>query len=543
MNSSSEPKSPAPTAAPPGYDATGRTQMVANVLASWGGQFIFIIAGFIMPRLIDRQLGQSLLGVWDFSWSVVGYFGLVQVGIVASISRYVAMHRTSGDQSGINRAVSSVSCLLVPMAGLIVLLTIGTVAGMGSLAKDSLGENLSDARWVVLLLGLEIAVQTAFSGFGGVITGCHRWGIHNAITAGSYFVTVVGMITALLLGGGLRAMAAIHFSCELAAWGARYFVAHRICPGLSVGLRHATRDTTRTMFRYGAKSWAPGIADLVLNQTINVVIAASLGPAALAVYARSRNLVKYARDLVTKMAAVLVTSVSSLHATGEREQIQELILKATRYSAFLTLPITLLLAVSGGPLLRVWMGERYADGWLVGLLALGHTGSILQLPVLGILAGMNRHGRLALANALGSAVAALGVVIVLKGLKLGLVEVAVAGTWPLVLVNLIYAPVHTCRVSGLSLAKYVREAFLFPLLCQVPFILCLISARLLFPERPALAFFGGGVAGALLLAPIYWRHVVPPSIKQALIRRIRPVPAGRPRPGVGDISPVKTDTV
>jgi len=37
-------------------DMTGRKNMVTNVLAGWGGEGIFIVAGFIMPRMIDRRL-------------------------------------------------------------------------------------------------------------------------------------------------------------------------------------------------------------------------------------------------------------------------------------------------------------------------------------------------------------------------------------------------------------------------------------------------------------------------------------------------------
>src|SRR5262245_12728769 len=409
------------------------------------------------------------------------------------------------------------------MAGAIALLAVSTVALMGSFKADALGDHLSDARWVVLLLGFEMAVQTAFASFGGVITGCHRWGIHNAINAGSYFLTVAGMIVALLMGGGLRAMATIHFSCELVAWVARLFIAQRICPTLSVRFAHASRETSLAMFHFGAKAWVPSVVDVILNQTTNILIAAYMGPAALAIYARSRNLVKYARDLVTKMAAVLVASVSSLHAMGERDQIQELIIKATRYSAFLTLPITMLLAICGGPLVHLWLGERYANGWLVGILAAGHTGAILQLPVMAILAGMNRHGRLAIANMVGSSIAALGVVCVLGWLKLGLVWVAFAGTWPLVVVNFIYAPGHICRRTGLAVNKYVREAFVFPLVCTLPFMICLVAARLLFSARPAMAFLVGGAIGALLLVPIYWRHVIPPSLKRKLLQKRRPI--------------------
>src|SRR5262245_46687023 len=133
-------------------DMTGRQEMVANVLASWGGQFIFIIAGFVMPRMIDRHLGQSLLGVWDFCWSLVGYFSMVHVGVIASISRFVAMHRANDDQLGINRSVSSVTCLLLLMAAMIALLTFVSVELMGRLKKDALNDHLPDARWVVLLL-------------------------------------------------------------------------------------------------------------------------------------------------------------------------------------------------------------------------------------------------------------------------------------------------------------------------------------------------------------------------------------------------------
>lgn len=540
MSSTTETRSNTPASQRPADDVTGRKQMVANVLASWGGQLIFIIAGFIMPRMIDRQLGQSLLGVWDFSWSVVSYFGLVQVGIVASISRYVAMHRASGDAQGANRSISSVTCLLLLMAGVITLLTIGSVALMGRLEKDALGDHLPDARWVVLLLGLEMAVQTAFASFGGIITGCHRWGIHNTITAGSYLVTVVGMIAALLLGGGLRVMAVIHFSCDAAAWIVRYFVAYRVCPALSVRFAYATRETALEMFKFGGKAWLPSVVDLFLNQTTNILIAAYMGPAALAIYARSRNLVKYARDLVTKMAAVLVASVSSLHAAGERGQIQDLVIKATRYSAFLTFPITMLLAISGGPLLRVWMGPHYANPWLLGILAVGHAGAILQLPVWAILAGMNRHGRLAIANTIGSAVAALGVICVLSWLKLDLVWVALAGTWPLAVVNFIYAPAHVCRRASLPVQKYFKEAFLLPLIYTSPFAVCLTAANLWF-VNPAVAFFGGGFLGGILLAPIYWRHVLPNSLKRSFIQKVRTVTPGFLSRRAGTIPPAKTD--
>src|ERR1044072_6796478 len=134
-------------------DLSGRKRMAGNVLATWAGHSIFILGGFVLPRMIDHRLGQELLGVWDFAWSLVNYFSLVQVGIVGSVSRFVAMYRAKNDFAGFNRAVSSVTCVLLFMSVIVILLTWATIRSLSSFGGPSLRMYLEDARWVVLLLG------------------------------------------------------------------------------------------------------------------------------------------------------------------------------------------------------------------------------------------------------------------------------------------------------------------------------------------------------------------------------------------------------
>ena len=46
---------------------------------------MFIVAGFLMPRMMDYYVGQRLLGVWDLGWSIVSYFELAQIGVGSSV--------------------------------------------------------------------------------------------------------------------------------------------------------------------------------------------------------------------------------------------------------------------------------------------------------------------------------------------------------------------------------------------------------------------------------------------------------------------------
>src|SRR6185312_6131153 len=74
-------------------DSSGRDRLAWNAMASWAGHFVFIVAGFVMPRQIDRHLGQVGLGIWDFGWTAVNYFILAQIGVGVSVNRYVARYR------------------------------------------------------------------------------------------------------------------------------------------------------------------------------------------------------------------------------------------------------------------------------------------------------------------------------------------------------------------------------------------------------------------------------------------------------------------
>src|SRR5207248_768527 len=132
---------------------------------------------------------------------------------------------------------------------------------------------------------------------------------------------------------------------------------------------------------------------------------------------------------------------------------------------------------------------------------------------LAILQGMNRHGRLAIANLAGSIISVCAVVWVLIEMKFGLLEVAMAATVPLLLVNAIYAPIHTCRCIGLPWGSYVTQTFVYALVRTLPFGACLLGARWVFGDHIRQSLLVGGLVGTTVMVPMYWRNVLPPSIK------------------------------
>ena len=141
-------------------DLTGRDRLVSNVIFSWAGHFVSIIAEFIMLRMFDRRLGQELLGVWDFAWSLVSYFGLVQAGIGSSVNPYVTRYRIAGDISAQSGTVSSALVIM----GISRVLVLGlTIVGLRTQHYYPLESTLGMWMAVFLVFRLAVARQRKIS--------------------------------------------------------------------------------------------------------------------------------------------------------------------------------------------------------------------------------------------------------------------------------------------------------------------------------------------------------------------------------------------
>lgn len=502
-------------------DVTGRERLVSNVLFSWAAQSVFIVSGFVLPRMIDHRLGQETLGIWDFSWSLVNYFQLVRESIGSSVSRYTAKYRTTGDLSALNRIASSATCVLGGGGLLITGLTVIASMLLPQLFSHRLGQHVNEAQWVVFFLGLAIAVQVSSSVFNGILTGCHRWDLHNINTSGWYAATVVGMIVALLAGKGLIAQAVITLAGEIMAAIRRVILARRVCKGLRLRPSLVERGTIVELFSFGGKTLLPSVSDLLLNQTTSVLLTAYIGPAALALYSRPRALAHCMKTLVNKMAMTLTPTTSALQSKDDVKGIGELAVKSARYALYLCLPMVLLVTVFGQSIMRIWMGPRYENGWLPAIFVVFNLPVMVQLPTLCILAGVNQHGRAGAARFVASVCSVVSICVVVCMLDGGVIGAALAATLPLAILNVIDIPRLICRRVGMSVQVYFVQVCWRPVLHILPFLACLIVARLVCLDRPLMGLTLGATVGSAILAVVYWRHVLPDGIRLRISKTLQ----------------------
>jgi O-antigen/teichoic acid export membrane protein len=219
---------------------------------------------------------------------------------------------------------------------------------------------------------------------------------------------------------------------------------------------------------------------------------------------------------VNKFGFVLGPTASSLHAGGQQGELRGLLTKTSRMATYMALPMVLLFVIMGDPILHLWMGPRYEQGLVLGILAVGQLAEMTRQPLVNILTGMNLHGKLGFVN-LGVAISSVVLGIIGVGvLGWGLVGAAMSLALPLLVVNGIYMPIHACRRLGMPLGQYMVATSKGPLLCSIPFAACLVAARMVWPDSPVVALGAGLATGGTVLALLYWRYALPPSLRQRI---------------------------
>lgn len=488
----------------PNPDLTGRNQRVYNVIIGWLGQLVFVASGFILPRMINTNLGKETLGIWDFAWSLITYFEFIYGGLVSSVNRYVAKHRATGDIDGVNTAVNSAFFALLLLAVLVALLTSGTALLTPYFMQEKLGAQTSDAQWVIFFLGLSMVIKIGLAVFGGVLTGCHRWDLQHGINAATRLITLLGLVIILKMHGGLKELALVYLCLESLVLSSRCSLVFRVCPGLKINPSLARRKTTINMWRFGLKTLLPDLGDLLSNQTFNLFLVWFLGPAALAGYARPRALIRHIQTFTRRYTLTLTPTASSMQATSNDQEIHKLFIHSCQTGAYIIFPMVAVLVIMGEPILRIWMGKEYASNLLPVIISFGYLPILLQLPLNGLLQGFNSHGWPGMFRFMASVFGIGFALIALGFFHSSVIIAAIALFLPFWASEFIATTLYAARRHGFSLRRYWLSGIFKPLVITTPMIIILLVFRIFLTTQPTWALFGGIFFGLSAFAVSFW---------------------------------------
>ncbi|MBP7526979.1 MAG: polysaccharide biosynthesis C-terminal domain-containing protein [Syntrophorhabdaceae bacterium] len=454
-------------------------QILRNILSNWGSFGIGAVIQFMMMPFLVHRLGDMQYGIWILIMSFTGYLGLFDFGVSGSVVKYVAEFRAKNDNAGLNRVCSAAFYMYLAGGTLAFLVSILLAFGFVQHFKIP-SEEISTARWVTMIVGLQIGLTLPLGFFTGYMRGMQRYDHVAGISLAMLFVRSIIIILLVLSGYRLIAIALVHLVTTIGGGILRAVYVFRANPDLQLRPALITRDKLAMVSRYSFLMFLYFVATNLIFSTGSLVIGYFLTAAAITFYAIPQRLVDELR-VVIMSTGVLQPAVSHLNAQGRDGQVQRLLVNGTKYSMMIVLPIAVSYLMVGDIFISLWMGPRYAAacyGVLV-ILTCAVAANISQFTSTQILQGIARHSGISYIAVLeGAANVALSVALVRP---YGIVGVAVGTLIPMLISNLIVIPWYTCRTIGLSLPRFFGEGLLRPCIPALFFGAILYAARRIVP--------------------------------------------------------------
>jgi O-antigen/teichoic acid export membrane protein len=459
--------------------SAGKRNILTNATANWIGYASQVLTALFVSPLLVHALGLDRYGIWSLVESILAYLVLLDLGVGASVVRYVARFEATDDHEQVNRVFSTSVCVFA-VAGLTAFVLAAAVAYLGlPLFNIQPSELQNEARWLLILLGLNLALGLPLKVFACILDGLGRYPTQTAIRSAWLFIRTGVLLAVALRGGGLVPLGLVISACNLLEHVSLGVAAKYFLPELRFSLTLADRSTLRTIRGYTVHAFVAMIAGRISFQTASMVIGAFLLPAQITLFWVAARLVEYAKDSFRVVTAGIMPAVSVLEARGDDKGIRNVFVQGTRYMLWLVLPVQVGLMCLGKCFLALWMKREpsIAEGSYPTLLILAAPFALAlpQVVAARILYGLGRlrwFSRAALVEALANLVLSIVLVqsIGIEGVALGTAIPNIIGSSALI--------VYICRTLDVGVFRYLRSTFVAPLLAALPLCIAwLVAAR------------------------------------------------------------------
>jgi len=404
-----------------------------------------------LSPFVVHTLGDHNYGLWTLVATLGTYYGLLDLGLSAAVSRHLTAALGSHQRGSANQIVSTALAMYLFSGSLVFIASI-SIALLARFSFHSPAE-LAIFQKLVLICGASTGLTVPARVFFGILNANLRFDLSAAIDIFSS-VLRASLIYVILLGGAnVTALAWINLSVAILSASVAFLLCRRASPHLEFRPVHIGRTIAKKLIHYGSISMVAQVADLLRFQVDALVVAGFLGIAAVTHYSIAGSLTQYFISLMLAATGTLGPVFSRLEASGDSERMRQTLNLGTKVTVALATFVCFGLLAWGRPFIVCWMGPQYLDAYppLVAL-TLGATVALWQTTSLHLLYGISKHGLFAIFNS-AEGVANLAISLLLVR-RFGLLGVALGTMIPMMVTKLFVQPWYVCRAANLNLFEF-----------------------------------------------------------------------------------------
>jgi O-antigen/teichoic acid export membrane protein len=434
------------------------THTLRSTISNYVGRIINLTVWFFLTPFVLNHIEPTLYGLWVLVGSVMSYGTLLDLGISAAITKYVAEYRARGEWDNARHLVGTALVTYVTLSCIVILLSIAFAPLFPRLFNIP-AENHSLSIWLTILAGLGTGLAVPINSTIAVLRGLQRFDLLNLISIVSTVLLACATVAVLVLGGGIIGYAIVGTAINVVMAVPAVWLIQSIAPDLHFGLVGASRPMFKKLTSFSSSIFMIRIGGQLESKTDEIVIGAFLPVSTVTPYSIARRLSAFPTLLAEQFLTLILPLASKLHAENDQTRLRSVYITSTRLTLAIFLPVGISLIFLAGPFLGFWVGEEFAEyAYLVLILSLAGMIDTCTWPAGFVLQGMGLprfSGTMSILTGIFNLVLSLILV-----RRLGLTGVALGTLIPTSIVCLGLVIPYTVRKIGVNAVDMTRQVLI-----------------------------------------------------------------------------------
>jgi O-antigen/teichoic acid export membrane protein len=379
----------------------------------------------VTTPFIVHRLGDERFGLYMLTLSMVGFGGLLDLGLNTAAIKFVAEEYTRKDVRALSGILNSLLLSRFFLGAL--------AASIGTLAAPFLSRHVlavtprltPDAVFLLRIASLSVGLGMLVGTLASLPRAAHRFDITSRITLLAGVTLTLATVGIVSVGRGIREIAVVELTVTIMQLIVYWNVCRSLFPGWQLEFS-LEGSWLRRLLGFGGFVALGNVTSIVFIHVNRILVGRFLGTAAVTYFTVPWSISARLSQFVYSLAEVVAPVASSLSAGNGAEQLERVYRRVTKVVLLLCGTMAVPIFLGAPEFLTLWMGPVFGQrgGIVLRLLTVSAVLQSLAMVTYLVLTGMGRPAAAnlpALAGALVNLTVALFV-----GPRFGLVGIAAA---------------------------------------------------------------------------------------------------------------------
>lgn len=338
-----------------------------------------------------KYLGTSDYGINSLVQSIMGYIGILNLGLGSAIVRYTIRYRTEGkieEEKSLNGMFLTIFFIIM---GISILIGIYLYFMIPTLFTEKFtSTELIKTQKVFIIMMISTTISFPVSVFSTNIVSRQKFIYQKGLSLLKMIATPIAGAILMMKGFGLLTVVISIVILNLITYIFDVFYALKL--GMRVKFRNFDINILKDISKYSFYIFLNIIIDRIYWGTDRIIIGKYIGTSAVGIYAIASIFNQVYMNLSTAISGVLFPKINILVVENRLKELSDLFIKVGRIQYILLGLISSGFIAFGKEFIYLWLGDGYSEVYTISLwIMIPFTVPLIQNTGIAIMQARNLH--------------------------------------------------------------------------------------------------------------------------------------------------------